>query len=154
MVFLKTFLFEKVVEIGQEKVVAEVANDNAAVINIEDEKDFNCINMNNPLSSDCICVINNIKLDLKAGNKLYLIPEELDFNDDPSVRYGKLNILCSYKLEDNYDNVINDIEVKDKHFDILKRQYVILIPGGSLCIKLRDAVKKVGLKINWIEEKL
>lgn len=151
---MKTFLFEKIVEIGEEKVVAEVANDNAAVINIEDEKNFNCIVMNNPLNSDCICVINNIRLDLKTGNKLCLSPEELEINDNPNVRYGNLSILCSYKFEDNNEASVSGMEVRDRHFDILNRQYAILIPGGSLCIKLKDAVKEAGLKINWSEEKL
>lgn len=151
---MKTFLFEKVVQIGDKQVIAEVANDNAAIINIEDKKKFNYIVMNNPINSDCICVINNIKLDLKADNKLCLSLGELECDSNSSVKYGNLNILCSLKAEDNYETMVKDIEVKDKHFDILSRHYAILIPGGSLCIELGDAVEEVGLGINWSEEKL
>lgn len=151
---MKTFLFEKSIEIGEKKVIAEVANDNAAIISIEDKKKFNYIVMNNPLNSDCICVINNIKLDLKTDNKLCLSLGELEFDNNSSVKYGNLNILCSLKMEDNYETMVKNIEVKDKHFDILNRHYAILIPGGSLCIKLGDAVEEIGLRINWSEEKL
>lgn len=151
---MKTFLFEKVVGFEEEEMLTPKAKANAAEVKIKDEKKFNCIVVNNPQDSNCICVINNIYLDLIVGNEMCLSPGELEDENKPSLKYSNLNITCKYSSEEIYDESGSRMKIRDKHFEVLNRHYVILIPGGSLHIRLKDAVKEAALKVNWSEENL
>lgn len=151
---MKTFVFQKSLEYQDDDKWEIQEKYNAVALDIKQKKYFNCIVMKNPAGSNCICVINNININLRENNRLFISIGEKLKEEDLKEKRGNINICCGYNADKGYEDTAMDIINSGKKFDVLCKQYVILIPGGSLYIKLQRAVREVKINMDWREEEI
>ena len=124
---------------------------------IEETKKINCIIINNPVQSNCLCVINHLVCRFK-GNKniahLIIASEEKQLKD--TTIFGSLNIGYEYNRAETYGNLEIDVVNIDKNLetDMLKEHFLIILPGGNIHIKLEEPQEKMSLQISVGQENI
>jgi len=118
---------------------------------IEETKKINCIIVSNPVQSNCLCVINHLVCKF-ADNKN--IAHLIIANDDKQLKdittFGSLNIGYEYDRSETDDNLEIDIVNidKDREVDMLGENFLIILPGGNIHIKLEQPQEKISLQIS------
>lgn len=124
---------------------------------IEETKKINCITIDNPLQSNCLCVINHLVCKFE-GNKniahLIIASENKQLKD--ITTFGSLNIGYEYDRTEAFDNLEIDIVNIDKNreIDILEEHFLIILPGGNIQIKLEEPQEKMSLQISVGQENI
>ena len=122
---------------------------------IEERKKINCIMINNPVQSNCLCVINRLVCK-SEGNKniahLIIASDGDQLRDTTS--FGSLNVSYEYDRTDTSSNLEIDIVNidKNKEVDILGEDFLIILPGGNIQIKLEEPQEKMNLQISLGQE--
>jgi len=118
---------------------------------IEERKKINCIVINNPLQSNCLCVINHLVCkSVENKNIAHLIIASEDKQLEDITRFGNLNVGYEYDKEETHGNLEIDIVNIDKNreVDILEEDFLIILPGGNIHIKLEEPQEKMLLQIS------
>ncbi len=118
---------------------------------IEEAKKINCIVINNPVQSNCLCVINHLvckSIENKNIAHLIIVNEDKQLKD--IITFGSLNIGYGYDRAETYDNLEIDIVniEKDREVDMLEEHFLIILPGGNIHIKLEEPQEKMVLQIS------
>ncbi len=118
---------------------------------LEDSKKINRIIINNPLQSNCLCIINNLMCKLQENtNVAHVIIASENRQLEPSIRVGSLNICYEFNKVETYDNLEIDIVSihKNQEIDVIEGHFLIILPGGNIHIKLEEPQEKILLQIN------
>jgi len=124
-------------------------------LTIEAREKINCILINNPLQSNCICVVNHIVCN-SVGSKntahLIIASEEKQLKD--ITTFGSLNVGYEYEGEEASGNLeIDTISInKNQEVDILEEHFLIILPGGNIHIKLEEPQEKIIFQISLGEQ--
>ena len=121
------------------------------IMKIEERKKINCIVINNPLQSNCLCVINHLVCkSVENKNIAHLIIASEDKQLEDITRFGNLNVGYEYNKEETYGNLEIDIVNIDKNreVDILEEDFLIILPGGNIHIKFEEPQEKMLLQIS------
>lgn len=151
---MKTFILKEASGDKYEDYLGE-EKDNKIEIKLHDVKKFNYIVLVNPEDSKHICVINNMILGLKDTNRLCFLPDDSS-NAQPNIKYaGVLKIMCRYKNEDKINSEYESHMIfLDKPLARINGKVFILIPGGSLLIRLEKAIMEANLCIDCNEQEI
>ena len=118
---------------------------------IEEINKINCIIINNPVQSNCLCVINHLVCKSEENKNIaHLIIATEDKHLDGITRFGSLNVGCEYDGAETQGNLEIDIINIDKNreIDMLAEHFLILLPGGNIHIKLEEPQEKMILQIS------
>lgn len=118
---------------------------------IEESKKINCIIINNPVQSNCLCVINHLVCkSVENKNIAHLIIASEDKQLEDITRFGSLNVGYEYDRAETQGNLEIDIVNMDKNreIDMLKEHFLIILPGGNIHIKLEEPQEKMFLQIS------
>ena len=118
---------------------------------IEETKKINCIVINNPVKSNCLCVINHLvckSIENKNIAHLIIASDDKQLKDITNV--GSLNIGYEYDRAEAYGNLEIDIVNIDKNreVDMLEEHFLIILPGGNIHIQLEEPQEKMILQIS------
>lgn len=118
---------------------------------IEERKKINCIIINNPVQSNCLCVINHLVCK-SVGNKniAHLIIAKEDKQLKDITNFGSLNVGYKYDRAETSGNLEIDIVNIDKNqdVDILEKNFLIILPGGNIHIEFEIPEKEMTLQIS------
>lgn len=118
---------------------------------IDERKKINCIIINNPVQSNCLCVINHLvckSVENKNIAHLIIASEDKQLKDITS--FGSLNVGYEYdraELDGNLEIDIVNID-KNQEIDMLEENFLIILPGGNVHIKLEEPQEKMMLQIS------
>ncbi|MGH4122695.1 MAG: hypothetical protein ACREV6_07185 [Clostridium sp.] len=118
---------------------------------IEERKKINCIIINNPVQSNCLCVINHLVCKSEENKNIaHLIIASEDKQLEDITRFGSLNVGYEYDRAEASGNLEIDIVNIDKNreIDMLEEHFLIILPGGNIHIKLEEPQEKMFLKIS------
>ena len=118
---------------------------------IEDRKKINCIIINNPVQSNCLCVINHLVCkSIENKNIAHLIIANNDKQLKDITTFGSLNVGYEYDKVETEGNLEIDIVNIDKNEDVdmLEEHFLIILPGGNVHIKLEEPQEKMSLQIS------
>jgi hypothetical protein len=118
---------------------------------IEERKKINCIVINNPLQSNCLCVINHLVCkSIENKNIAHLIIASENKHLKDTTAFGSLNVGYEYDRTDTDGNLEIDIVNIDKNqeVDMLEEHFLIILPGGNIHIKLDEPQEKMSLQIS------
>lgn len=118
---------------------------------IEETNKINCIVINNPAQSNCLCVINHLVCkSIESKNIAHLIIANDDKQLKDTTTFGSLNVGYEYASAEAHDNLEIDIVniEKNSDVDILDEHFLIILPGGNIHIKLEEPQKKIILQIS------
>lgn len=118
---------------------------------IEERKKINCIIINNPVQSNCLCVINHLVCkSVENKNIAHLIIASEDKQLKDITTCGSLNVGYEYDRSEPYGNLEIDIVNIDKNreVDMLEEHFLIILPGGNIHIKLEEPQEKMILQIS------
>lgn len=118
---------------------------------IEDRKKINCIIINNPVQSNCLCIINHLVckfIENKNIAHLIIANEEKVLKD--ITTFGNLNVGYEYDIAETYGNLEIDIVNIDKNreVDMLDDDFLIILPGGNIHIELEEPLGAMTLQIS------
>lgn len=146
---MKVFKFDKTVDY---KLVEDIKK-----IKINKKEAFDKIIMNNPLSSNNICIVNYLKLctDNKVNAAEIIISSSFNESID-EIKVGCMNILCgNMDMIFKENMLLDEIHIdKNRTIDVLNENFIIILPGGSFIIKLDKFINNVELQIVSVEEKI
>ena len=118
---------------------------------IEDRKKINCIIINNPVQSKCLCVVNHIVCKFEENKNIaHLIIASEDKQLKDITAFGSLNIGYEYdraEIDGNLEIDIVNID-KGREVDMLNEHFLIILPGGNVHIKLEEPQEKMILQIS------
>ncbi|MCB2294915.1 hypothetical protein LGK95_15615 [Clostridium algoriphilum] len=120
-------------------------------IKIEEAKKINCIVINNPVQSNCLCVINHLVCkSVENENIAHLIIASEGKQLKDITTFGSLNIGYEYVRSENCDNLEIDIVNidKDREVDMLEEYFLIILPGGNIHIRLEEPQEKMILQMS------
>lgn len=118
---------------------------------IEERKKINCIIINNPVQSNCLCVINHLVCKSEENKNIaHLIIANEDKQLEDITRFGSLNVGYEYDRAETQGNLEIDIVNIDKNreIDMLEEHFLIILPGGNIHIKLEEPQEKMILQIS------
>ncbi|MBU3180380.1 hypothetical protein [Clostridium psychrophilum] len=118
---------------------------------IEEANKINCIVINNPAQSNCLCVINHLVCkSIESKNIVHLIISNDDKQLKDTTTFGSLTIGYEYASVEAHDNLEIDIVNIEKNSDVdmLDEHFLIILPGGNIHIKLEEPQKKIILQIS------
>ncbi|MBZ9689591.1 hypothetical protein G9F72_025275 [Clostridium estertheticum] len=118
---------------------------------IEESKKINCIIINNPVQSNCLCVINHLVCKSEENKNIaHLIIASEDKQLQDITRFGSLNVGYEYDRAETQGNLEIDIVNIDKNreIDMLEEHFLIILPGGNIHIKLEEPQEKMILQIS------
>ncbi|MBZ9609622.1 hypothetical protein G9F73_017810 [Clostridium estertheticum] len=118
---------------------------------IEEAKKINCIIINNPVQSDCLCIINHLVCKSEENKNIaHLIIANEDKQLENITNFGSLNIGYEYNIAEAYGNLeIDTVNIeKDREVDMLDEHFLIILPGGNIHIKLENPQEKMILQIS------
>ncbi|MGH4138706.1 hypothetical protein [Clostridium sp.] len=122
---------------------------------IEERKKFNCIIINNPVQSNCLCVVNHLvckSVENKNIAHLFIANDDKQSNDIRT--FGSLNVGCEYDGEETCGNLeIDTVSIgKNQEVDMLEEHFLIILPGGNIYIRLEEPEEKISLQISLGQE--
>ena len=118
---------------------------------IEESKKINCIVINNPVQSKCLCVINHLVCKSVENNNIaHLIIANEDRHLKDITSFGSLNVGYEYDKADIDGNLEIDVVNIDKNreVDMLEEHFLIILPGGNIHIKFEEPQEKIILRIS------
>ncbi|MBW9145010.1 hypothetical protein KTC92_13420 [Clostridium sp. CM027] len=118
---------------------------------IEEAKKINCIIINNPVQSDCLCIINHLVCKSEENKNIaHLIIANEDKQLENITNFGSLNIGYEYNIAEAYGNLeIDTVNIeKNREVDMLDEHFLIILPGGNIHIKLENPQEKMILQIS------
>ena len=119
-------------------------------IKIEERKKINCIIINNPVKSNCLCVINHLVCkSVENKNIAHLIIASEDKQLKDITTFGSLNVGYENdraELDGNLEIDIFSID-KNRDVDMLEEHFLIILPGGNVHIKLEEPQEKMILEM-------
>ena len=118
---------------------------------IEERKKINCIIINNPVQSNCLCVINHLVCKSEENKNIaHLIIASEDKQLKDITTFGSLNVGYEYDRAETNGNLEIDIVNIDKNreIDMLEEHFLIILPGGNIHIKLEEPQEKMILQIS------
>jgi len=118
---------------------------------IEETKKINCIIINNPVQSNCLCVINHLVCKSEENKNIAHLIIASEYKQLKDItNFGGLNIGYNYDGEEALGNLEIDIVNIDKNreVDMLEEHFLIILPGGNVHIKLEEPQKKMFLQIS------
>ncbi len=118
---------------------------------IEEAKKINCIVINNPVQSNCLCVINHLVCkSTESKNIAHLIIANENKHLNNITAFGSLNIGYEFNKAEADGNLEIDIVNIDKNqeVDILEEHFLIILPGGNVHIKLEEPQEELSLQIS------
>jgi hypothetical protein len=118
---------------------------------IEERKKINCIIINNPVESNCLCVINHLVCNFAENKNIaHLIIASEDKKLKDIINFGSLNVGYEYDKSEPYGNLEIDIVNIDENseVDMLEECFLIILPGGNIHIKLEQPQEKMTLQIS------
>ena len=118
---------------------------------IEERKKINCIIINNPVQSNCLCVINHLVCKFEENKNIaHLIIASEDKHLKDITTFGSLNVGYEYDRAETSGNLEIDIVNIDKDLDVdmLEGHFLIILPGGNIHIKLEEPQEKMNLQIS------
>ena len=118
---------------------------------IEESKKINLIIINNPVQSNCLCVINHLVCtSIENKNIAHLIISSEDKQLKDITTFGSLNVGYEYDKAEFDGNLEIDIVNIDKNreVDMLEEDFLIILPGGNIHIKLEEPQEKMILQIS------
>ena len=118
---------------------------------IEETKKINCIIINNPIQSNCLCVINHLVCKFEDNKNIaHLIIANEDKKLKGITTFGSLNVSYEYHRAETFGNLEIDIVNIDKNqeVDMLEEEFLIILPGGNIHIELEEPQEKMLLKIS------
>ncbi|MBU3093030.1 hypothetical protein K2F40_06335 [Clostridium sp. CM028] len=118
---------------------------------IEESKKINCIIINNPVQSDCLCIINHLVCKSEENKNIaHLIIANEDKQLENITNFGSLNIGYEYNIAEAYGNLeIDTVNIeKNREVDMLDEHFLIILPGGNIHIKLENPQEKMILQIS------
>lgn len=123
---------------------------------IEEGKKINCIIINNPVQSNCLCVINHLvckSLENKNIAHLIIANENKQLKD--ITTFGSINVGYEYDKVEIDGNLVIDIFSIDKNQEVnmLEEHFLIILPGGNVHIKLEEPQEKMILEM-WLEQQV
>ena len=122
---------------------------------IEEIKKINCIMINNPVQSNCLCVINRLVCKFEKNENIahLIVTRDGDHLKDTTT-FGNLNVGYEYDRADAAGNLELDVVSigKNKEVDMLGEDFLIILPGGNIQIKLEEPEEKVSLQISLGQE--
>lgn len=151
---MKTFILKEASGDKYEDYFEE-ENDKKITIKLHDVKKFNYIVLVNPKDSNHICVINNMILGLSDTNRLCFLTEDSNGSQLNIKHAGVLKVMCRYKNEDKMDSEYESHMIfLDKPLARINGKVFIIIPGGSLLIRLEKAIMEANLFIDCNEQEI
>ena len=118
---------------------------------IEERKKINCIIINNPVQSNCLCVINHLVCKSEENKNIaHLIIASEDKQLKDITTFGSLNVGYEYdraEIDGNLEIDIVNID-KNREVDMLEEHFLIILPGGNIHIKLEEPQEKMSLQIS------
>jgi len=124
---------------------------------IEERKKINCIIINNPVQSNCLCIINHLVCKFTENKNIaHLIIANEDKVLKDITTFGNLNIGYEYDRAEDCGNLEIDIVNIDKNLevDMLEEHFLIILPGGNIQIKLEEPQEKMSLQISVGQENI
>ena len=118
---------------------------------IEERKKINCIIINNPVQSNCLCVINHLVCKFEENKNIaHLIIASEDKHLEDITTFGSLNVGYEYDKSETSGNLEIDIVNidKDLEVDMLEGHFLIILPGGNIHIELEEPQEKMNLQIS------
>ncbi|MDP4144554.1 MAG: hypothetical protein Q8936_08780 [Bacillota bacterium] len=160
---MKVFTMDKPNELDK-----EYGEKRACKVKLNEHQGFNCILIENPMDSNCIYMVNNIKLNgVRDGNKLWIMVGEEEVcckhkqedkvaNEGLKVEAQKFNIEFNQNegKQERLLEVENVIAEGSKELEISSKRWYILLPAGCLYIKSDKPLFSLDVDISWIEEKI
>ncbi|MFD3155508.1 hypothetical protein ACFIJ5_01295 [Haloimpatiens sp. FM7330] len=122
---------------------------------INRKKEFNNVSIINPVNSNCICIINSINIGCANDEFKILVGEQVDekLNKD---KQGAFYIFCDklHLMKDELLHISTIRKCNNSSIEILKKQFIILLPKGCIYIKTDNPIKNIKIRMNWVEEKI
>ncbi|MBU3146036.1 hypothetical protein [Clostridium sp. CF012] len=118
---------------------------------IEERKKINCIIINNPVQSNCLCVINHLVCKSEENKNIaHLIIASEDKQLEDITKFGSLNVGYEYDKSETYGNLeLDTVNIdKNREIDMLEEHFLIILPGGNIHIKLEEPQEKMSLQIS------
>ncbi|HEY8892878.1 MAG TPA: hypothetical protein VIM70_21855 [Clostridium sp.] len=118
---------------------------------IEERKKINCIVINNPAQSNCLCIINHLVCELAENKNIaHLVIASEDKVLKEITTFGNLNVGYKYDIAEANGNLEIDIVNIDKNqeVDMLDDHFLIILPGGNLHIELEEPQGTMSLQIS------
>lgn len=118
---------------------------------IEERKKIKSIIINNPVQSNCLCVINHLVCRFEDNKNIaHLIIANEDKKLEDITNVGILNVGFEYDRAETFGNLEIDIVNIDKNreVDMLEEDFLIILPGGNVHIELEEPQEKMLLKIS------
>ena len=118
---------------------------------IEESKKINCIVINNPVQSNCLCIINHLVCKSEENKNIaHLIIANEGKQLENITNFGSLNIGYEYDIAEAYGNLeIDTVNIeKNREVDMLDEHFLIILPGGNIHIKLEKPQEKMILQIS------
>ena len=118
---------------------------------IEERKKINCIIINNPVQSNCLCVINHLVCKFEENKNIaHLIIASEDKHLKDITTFGSLNVGYEYDTSETCGNLEIDIVGIEKNLDVdmLEEHFLIILPGGNIHIELEEPQEKMNLQIS------
>jgi|GEM_PF-1354046 len=118
---------------------------------IEDRKKINCIIINNPVQSNCLCIINHLVCKFTENKNIaHLIIANEDKVLKDITTFGNLNVGYEYDIAETSGNLEIDIVNIDKNreVDMLDDNFLIILPGGNIHIELEEPQGTMTLQIS------
>ena len=120
-------------------------------LKIEERKKINCIIINNPVQSNCLCVINHLVCKFEENKNIaHLIIASEDKHLKDITTFGSLNVGYEYDTSETSGNLEIDIVGIEKNLDVdmLEEHFLIILPGGNIHIELEEPQEKMNLQIS------
>lgn len=130
----------------------ESIDKNSIEVNINEENFFNNIKFTNYKFSNCIYTIHSLQFKTIDKNILTLfMADHIDFKDNINskdnlhIEYNLDNTGCSSSIME-LCSFRTDMNSK---IDLLSYNYLLLLPGGSIIVKLNSPIKKGLINITF-----
>lgn len=122
---------------------------------LNDKSKFNNIIIKNPSSSKYLCIINGFTLKVNdRENEIYFMCSDKQDIIDKGINLGCLNIdygLIDYQSSDNLELDTKEIQ-SNNELELLEDDFIIILPGGSLCINFKQPIDNLEIGISMGEE--
>lgn len=118
---------------------------NISKLNISSSMPHNYVVITNPSNSNCICSIFNLQFDTNGENKAKIyMGEDLVVDKTSEIKQADILQVLTH-VDVKFEDDLTELDTTIIPANILDDHYTILLPGGSLILKIENSVNNCDL---------
>lgn len=118
-----------------------------SIINIKEELPFNYLVITNSEDSNCVCTLRSLQFRTEDSNIAQLLMSDEKISCSKIKQADIFNI--GYEFKRDFKEEHTELATVINNTNLLNSNYIILLPKGSLIIKLENGVSEVQLSIHY-----